>query len=235
MAKSSNCFDQSQYPFDALELKKQLHVLRQTKHDLVAERTFLNEEIYAVTARALLQRKELTLLGISEDIQFEDHLDDKKYDLSIGASKKALEFSRKLDIQLLNPDLKSSLSKLESEAISWELRLHNLSEAQFSLADLKSFQLVASSCRDLDLQRETGNDAISTIKSKLKRDLEILRSEKSQCQQELGSLRFSLRSKQDELGIRGCSLDSIQRELNVELAKIRLLSREEAISKNGDS
>lgn len=109
--------------YDIDEFKDLIRKLKIRKNELTTESASLNSKIEEAAATYESAKKELNVLNVADEIRNESA---EIASNSLLLDKKFIEDNKKLEISILNHDIKLSLPKLEQEAIIWEQKMHDI-------------------------------------------------------------------------------------------------------------
>ena len=159
--------------YDIPELKEQIRKLKARRLELNAEKSQLELDLQELDKKALTLRSEINVLGAFDDAKYEDNSDGNKNEEDVALDKKFYEANRKLEISILNVEIRNALPNLEKEALACE-------EIAFrSERILKQSELEHKSLPDLYLysQSEIASEVakLSESKNSMKRNIYICR------------------------------------------------------------
>ena len=111
--------------YDIDEFKDLIRKLKTRKNELIIESTNVNNQIQEISATYESATKELNILNVADEIRNETS-DVANPNNSLILDKKFIEENKKLEISILNHEIKSVLPKLEQEAMIWEQKMHDI-------------------------------------------------------------------------------------------------------------
>jgi len=115
--------------YDQLELKSMTRKLKSKKNELLAEQSLLQQQISELAATHAAAKQGVNALGVDDEIRMFEGDD------TIVLDKKFLEADKKLEVQILNQEIKACLTKLEHDAVYWEQQMHGIEKQTQKAAD----------------------------------------------------------------------------------------------------
>lgn len=106
--------------YDSLELKSMIKKLKMNKNELLSEQQSLQKELNILSSEYLIKKQNVISLEIDDEIKLFESDD------TITLDKKFYDLEKKLELQILNPEIKLLLPKLEQDAIYWEQQMYEI-------------------------------------------------------------------------------------------------------------
>lgn len=169
---------------DVIAIKDEIKRYKARSAEFEKENKRISAELHDVTATNAKLKTELNILNCMEEIRFHDNVLDAAEAGDIKFDKKFKEANAKLEIQILNDEIRQVIPKLEQEAAANESAVKRLSRQHGEVADeLSMFP------RQFLIEREEAQRSIDLLKRQ-KADIEdrVANADKSN-RQELASLR----------------------------------------------
>ena len=232
-------------PYDVLDIRDEIKKLKLRKLQLIADRKGIQEEIDSYDARRVALRQELNVLEPLDELRFAEQDDTGGGGGGGGVGdpdpassdavtdKRHAEVDRKLELQIINAEIRTTLTALEQEAIRCELQTHTLQQAvDASMAhglndNAGSFSFLLKSRDDLENDIVAGYEARQKLQQTLNREVETRRREKAALSAEIGRLREEVSAVLDEHDVLKETTSKLARDTNAVQARIDLLTRSE--------
>jgi hypothetical protein len=229
-------------PYDILDIRDEIKKLKLRKLQLIADRKGIQEEIDSYDVKRNALRQELNVLEPLDELRFAEQDDTGGGDPSGGdpassdaaaTEKRHAEMDRKLELQILNAEIRTTLTALEQEAIRCELQTHTLQQAaEASMAhgmndSAGQFNFLLKGRDDLENDIAMGYDARQKLQQTLSREVETRRREKAALSAEIGRLREEVSAVLDEHDVLKETTSKLVRDTNAVQARIDLLTRSE--------
>ena len=218
-------------PFDILDIKNDIRKLKGRKLELISERKEIQNEIEVYETKRNALRQELNILGPLEELQFDNGESMAECMVTDPASdKRHAEMDRKLELQILNSDIRAALVSLEADAIRCEL---NTSQLQIAVTasshqfDANSLSFLLKSRDEIENDISTGILSHQKLKQTFSRDVESRRREKSHLSADIGRLHEEIGAVMDEMDIVRDTIGKSVREANTTQARIDMLTKME--------
>lgn len=106
--------------YDQLELKAMTKKLKARMSELLAEQSSLQQQISELASTYASAKQNVNSLGVDDEIRMFEGDD------TVVLDKKFLEADQKLEVQILNQEIKACLPKLEHDAVFWEQQMHGI-------------------------------------------------------------------------------------------------------------
>jgi hypothetical protein len=176
--------------FDAADLKEKIRRLRQTKAQIEEDRKQMEDEMAKYENRLAGLRQELNIIGTIDHIQT-GAADDFSEELNPEAMKKFRILSDKLDMKILNQEIRTVLPRLEKEANQWEQK--SKGQYKISLRNEKNQLLFPSmmlmSTAEIEEQIGQVVEERYKVKSHASHDISVKKKEKVEVCADIAALR----------------------------------------------
>ena len=120
---------------DVIALKDEIKRYKARSTDVEKENQRLSAELSDTTARNATLKTEFSILSCMEEIRFHDNVLDAAESGDIVFDKKFREANMKLEIQILNDEIRHVIPKLEQEATLNENAVKRLAKQQSELGE----------------------------------------------------------------------------------------------------
>lgn len=114
--------------YDAVELRMMIKKLKARKSELLSESVGLKQQLNDLSLTYANARQNVNALGVDDEIRMFEGDD------TVVLDKKFLAADRKLDVQILNQEIKAVLPRLEQDAVRWEQQMHGFEKQSQSAA-----------------------------------------------------------------------------------------------------
>ena len=179
--------------YDAADLKEKIRRLRATRAELEADRKAMEEESVRYENALASLRQELNIIGNIDTLQC--HASDEfTEELNPEAMRKFKIMNDKLEMKILNQEMRMALPQLEKEAKRWEVRSKGqLKYATRNEKNQMSFpSMMLNSQEELEEQIGVVLDERYKVKSLVTHDIAVKKKEKAELCTEIANLRRRL-------------------------------------------
>mmetsp|Transcript_35496 Transcript_35496/g.33673 ORF Transcript_35496/g.33673 Transcript_35496/m.33673 type:complete len:247 (+) Transcript_35496:244-984(+) len=221
--------------FDIIDVQDKIKKLQIKKKKILLERDEINEEISIYESKKKKQISELNVLLPMGELRFINEKKDEIEDEYSGQITETLfnDLNRKLELQILNKEIKGALNSLEKNALSWEVLIHKKEkEAQKmgkKIENIPSFytQNMGEVYKDIGKNIENIKNNKLEITDLMRLDIQKKRKEKNGINHEIGQLRDDINSTLEERELLKSAANKTTIYLNNELIRIKTLQNEE--------
>ena len=219
-------------PYDILDLKDEIKKLKIRKTELINERLTIQKEITVYDNHRNTLQQEQNILTPLDELRFVGD-DDANINVSSdpNTDKRHAETDRKLELQILNCEIRAALNSLETEAIRCELQTHKLqvsaeaSSYNFSKDNKNNLTFLLKSKEEIENDITNGITARQQLSQALSREVEARRQEKTALSADIGRIREEISLVLDEQDILKETTDKSMREVNAIQTRINLLTK----------
>ena len=219
-------------PYDILDLKDEIKKLKIRKTELINERTTIQNEITVFDNLRTTLQQEQNILSPLDELRFVGD-DDANANVSSdpNTDKRHAETDRKLELQILNGEIRAALSSLEAEAIRCELQTHKLqmsaesSSYNFSKDNKNNLTFLLKSKEEIENDIVNGINARQQLTQALNREVEARRQEKTALSADIGRIREEISLILDEQDILKETINKAQKDVNVVQTRINMLTK----------
>lgn len=218
-------------PYDILDIKNDIRKLKGRKLELISERKEIQNEIDVCETKRNALRQELNILGPLEDLQFDNgEILADTVGTDPATDQRHAEMDRKLELQILNSDIRAALVSLEADAIRCELHTSQLESAANASShhfDTSSLSFLLKSRDEIENDISNGILSHQKLKQSFSRDVELRRREKSQLSADIGRLSEELSAVVDEIDVVRDTVAKAVRAADSTQARIDMLTKME--------
>lgn len=219
-------------PYDILDLKDEIKKLKIRRTELIQERTTIQNEITVFDALRTTLQQESNILSPLDELRFVGD-DDTNTNGSAdpNTDKRHAEMDRKLELQILNSDIRAALAGLEAEAIRCELQTHKLqvsaeaSSYNFSKDNINNLTFLLKSKEEIENDITNGITAREQLSQALSREVEARRQEKTALSADIGRIREEISLILDEQDILKETTNKSLREVTTLQSRINVLTK----------
>ena len=219
-------------PYDILDLKDEIKKLKIRKTELIQERTTIQNEITVFDNLRNTLQQEQNILSPLDELRFVGD-DDANVNVSSdpNTDKRHAEMDRKLELQILNQEIRGALSSLEAEAIRCELQTHKLqvsaesSSYNFSKDSKNNLAFLLKSKEEIEQDITNGINARQQLTQALNREVEARRQEKTALSADIGRIREEISLILDEQDIVKETTNKSLREVSTLQTRINMLTK----------
>jgi chromosome segregation ATPase len=219
---------------DAIDLKREIKLLREKRSDLENEKNSLLDELEGLESKERALKQEINVVGAVHSL---NHAERAPNNSSTGAGivdsnfeKKFREINMKSDIKVLNQHIKAALQRLEAEALLWESSIHEHEKAAQSIED-ECNQLPGHLLRNgQELEEELGALLEKKLaqKAEVAAELEQMKREKRNLGEELRLHKAQINTIDADVWVMSAAAMKAKARLGEEEIKIKELSEEQA-------
>lgn len=179
--------------YDAADLKEKIRRLRATRAELEQDRKTMEEESLRYENMLTSLRQELNIIGNIDTLQC--HASDEfTEEFNPEAMKKFKIMNDKLEMKILNQEIRTALPQLERDAKSWEVKskgkLKSITKNEKNQMLFPSMML--NSQAEIEEQIGMVLDEKYKVKSLVTHDLAVKKKEKAELCTEIANLRRRL-------------------------------------------
>lgn len=179
--------------YDAADLKEKIRRLRATRAELEQDRKTMEEESLRYENMLASLRQELNIIGNIDTLQC--HASDEfTEEFNPEAMKKFKIMNDKLEMKILNQEIRTALPQLERDAKSWEVKskgkLKSITKNEKNQMLFPSMML--NSQAEIEEQIGMVLDEKYKVKSLVTHDLAVKKKEKAELCTEIANLRRRL-------------------------------------------
>lgn len=179
--------------YDAADLKEKIRRLRASRASLEQDRTRMEEEVTSLESHLAALRKELNIIGKVDTLQCAAS-DEFTEELNSEMMKKFRVMNDKLEMKILNNEIRAALPQLEKEAKSWEARAKGKQRttSKNEKNQLSFPSVMLNSAEEIEEQIGMVLDERYKVKSLISHDVAVKKKEKTDICTEIANLRRRL-------------------------------------------
>lgn len=219
-------------PYDILDLKDEIKKLRIRKTELISERSIIQNEITVFDNLRNTLQQEQNILSPLDELRFVGD-DDANVNVSSdpNTDRRHAETDRKLELQILNSEIRAALGSLEAEAIRCELQTHKLqvsaesSSYNFSKDNKNNLTFLLKSREEIEKDIINGMTARQQLSQALSREVEARRQEKTALSADIGRIREEISLVMDEQDILKETTNKSMREVTTIQTRLNMLTK----------
>lgn len=213
--------------FDSIELKSEIRKLRARKIDLEQERKELESAIADGEERLINLRKQSNIALVSREIEWQSDCPDSEIDSE--TDKRLQEMNLKLELQILNAELKKVLPSLEARALKCESQVHQI-EKKSQKASEKVAKIPTTFLKtkgEIEQELEKVHNECAELRSMMNLEVEAKKLEKISICSTIKTLRKSAREADDETNNLYMQSVMAKLRLDAEESRIEFLIKEQ--------
>jgi hypothetical protein len=220
-------------PYDFIRLRDEVQLLRKKRSQLIAEQGNLRREILQNEEFMNANRQQLNILQPIDEIrQHGGDLDNIGVSPETSDDLSLISKDRKLEIEILNTEIRAALVQLESEALSWELKAHKIfkslnSKVKSTAGFLSNASFITKSAEEIEDNITFGIGARLKLNLLLARELDAKKAEKRDISNEIARVRTELSAAMEEISGKSSMAADIHSNVKVEDARIEILREQE--------
>jgi chromosome segregation ATPase len=210
--------------FDEEALIAKIVDLKNKQLSLQIEQSSLEKETAEFEQSSSDLKQKYNIMGAAAEIHGWDVPDSSSAEESVE-DKKWSEMNRKLEVQVLNEDIRKCLHKYEAEALKLEADIFAIEKAaKLSVEKQKELPPLLNKTAT-ELEKEMGMTIESRIrlKARMQHDIEVMKREKAQKVHRVSALREQLALTADEHDVLQTATQELERQHAAEVARVDCL------------
>jgi hypothetical protein len=221
---------------DVEALKKLVIDLKAETQGLRHDTQGLDENIKAFETSSSALKQQYNIIGAAADISGWDNEDefdsnahqDKEYIEIVGSEKRWLEANRKLEVTILNDEIRGVLGQLEKEALAYESNIFAIEKEALLAAEKQKLLPALLNKSSSELEEEMGLiiEKRLKVKAMMKRESDQAYKEKVVLLNKVARLREQLCSLVDEREALKASYYGLHANLATEQSRVEFLKQE---------